>query len=203
MPKQPTKQKAYTNTLVELEQVWWKRLLNVQAPYKWNVNRLCKGLVLDVGCGIGRNLSHLGDRVVGVDHNAYSIALCRQRGFVAFTEDEFLKSRYHKAESFDTLLLSHVLEHMIRSHAVNLILRYRKLLKKGARIVIITPQEAGFHRHETHVEFMDFSVLGGILRETGFKVHSQFSFPFPRLVGRIFPYNEFIVVGKCVGFELE
>ena len=196
MPKQPTKQNAYTNRLVELEQVWWKRLLNVQAPYRWNVNRLCRGLTLDIGCGIGRNLSHLGDRGVGVDHNAYSVALCRERGFVAFTQDEFLKSSYHNAESFDTLLLSHVLEHMIRSDAVNLILKYRKVLKEGARIVVITPQEAGFHRDETHVEFMDFSLLAGILREAGFKMHSKFSFPFPRLVGKVFLYNEFVVVGK-------
>ena len=34
------------------------------------------------------------------------------------------------------------------------------------------------------------------LREHGWRVVSKQSFPFPRPVGRVFPYNEFVVVGE-------
>jgi len=45
----------------------------VQAPYRRNLRRLVGDrAVLDVGCGIGRNLANLGPGSVGVDHNAHS-----------------------------------------------------------------------------------------------------------------------------------
>ena len=33
-----------------------RRMLPTQAPYRWNLRRLRLGRVLDVGCGVGRNL---------------------------------------------------------------------------------------------------------------------------------------------------
>jgi hypothetical protein len=36
------------------QQVWWKKALNVQAPYQWNLRRQHLGRTHDVGCGIGR-----------------------------------------------------------------------------------------------------------------------------------------------------
>ena len=51
---------AYADRLQTLEQARWKQLLDVQAPYRWNIRRLGLGRTLDVGCGLGRNLAHLG-----------------------------------------------------------------------------------------------------------------------------------------------
>jgi SAM-dependent methyltransferase len=48
----------------------WRKLLNVQAPYRSNLRRLAPGFTLDVGCGVGRNLAHLDGLAVGVDANA-------------------------------------------------------------------------------------------------------------------------------------
>ncbi len=70
----------YTRRLSSLENTWWKRVFDVQAPYRWNLRRLKLGNVLDVGCGIGRNLMHLDPGSVGIDHNPYSIEVARQRG---------------------------------------------------------------------------------------------------------------------------
>ncbi len=49
-----TRDAAYTTRLDELGGAAWKRYLDVQAPYRWNLSRLNLGFTLDVGCGIGR-----------------------------------------------------------------------------------------------------------------------------------------------------
>ena len=64
----------YTDRLKRVQQPAWKRALDVQRPYRWNVRRLFQDReVLDIGCGIGRNLGHLAPRGVGVDHNEHSV----------------------------------------------------------------------------------------------------------------------------------
>ena len=55
--------------------VWWKKLLDVQAPYRWNLQRLKLGLTLEIGCGIGRNLMHLKGQGIGIDHNFQSVEM--------------------------------------------------------------------------------------------------------------------------------
>ena len=77
---QSTEGAAYADRLERLETVWWKRALDVQRPYRWNLRRLDPGFTLDIGCGLGRNLSHLDGNGVGVDHNPDSVAIARSRG---------------------------------------------------------------------------------------------------------------------------
>ena len=62
----------YAQRLQQLQQARWKLALDVQRPYRWNLERLCSGRVLEVGCGIGRNLRNarrLMITPVGVDTN--------------------------------------------------------------------------------------------------------------------------------------
>jgi SAM-dependent methyltransferase len=82
----------YADRLVRLRSAWWKHVIDVQAPYRWNIRRLRLGRTLDVGCGIGRNLHHLGPDAVGVDHNADSVAVARSLGLTAYTGEEFRNS---------------------------------------------------------------------------------------------------------------
>src|SRR4051794_18594837 len=100
----------YAARLERLELAGWKRLLDVQRPYRWNIRRLNLGRTLDVGCGIGRNLLHLGGNGVGVDHNETSVQLCRERGLTAYTIDEFFASTESAPGSFDSMLVAHVVE---------------------------------------------------------------------------------------------
>ena len=192
-----TERPAYTERLARLEGARWKRLLNVQAPYAWNARRVCRGRTLDVGCGIGRNLAHLGDRAVGVDHNATSVEVARERGYRAHTADAFASSEDAAPGSYDTLLFAHVLEHMFRRDGVDLVRSYLPYLREdGGRVVAICPQEAGYRSDGSHVEFLDPAALRALLAEVGFTTVESRSFPFPRVVGRVFPYNEFVVVGE-------
>ena len=115
----PTADPAYAERLRRLERRGIRRLVDVQAPYRWNIRRLHLGRVLDVGCGLGRNLAYLGADSVGVDHNADAVNTARERGFTALTADEFVSSPVAEPGGFDTLLFAHVLEHMDRAAGRN------------------------------------------------------------------------------------
>lgn len=193
-PLTSTDGKDYAARLTGLSGVWWKRLLPVQAPYRWNLRRLRLGFTLDIGCGYGRNLNHLGGKGVGVDHNPELIAAARAQGLQAFTVDSFRSSEFNRPEVFDSLLLSHLVEHMKEAEASALLRGYLPLLKRGGKVVLITPQEAGYASDPTHVQFMDFETLGNVARAEALQVERAYSFPFPRVAGRLFTYNEFVVV---------
>jgi 2-polyprenyl-3-methyl-5-hydroxy-6-metoxy-1,4-benzoquinol methylase len=191
-----TRSETYAARLDSLESARWKRWLNVQAPYRWNLRRLRLGFVLDVGCGIGRNLVHLDGSGVGVDHNPHSVETARQRGCTAFTPSEFRSSVHAAPGRFDSMLVAHVLEHMPRAEACRLVVDYLRYLKPGGRVVLITPQEAGYRSDPSHVEFTDFEKLDKIVSDCALQPQRIYSFPFPRLVGHIFPHNEFVVVAR-------
>jgi SAM-dependent methyltransferase len=189
-----TQEDAYADRLVGLQSVWWKRILPVQAPYRWNLRRLHLGFVLDIGCGVGRNLQNLGGRAVGVDHNARSVEFARQAGYTAFTAAEFPASEYARSDTFDSLLLAHVLEHMSEADAIALVREYLPFVRDGGRVVFITPQERGYRSDPSHVEFMDDARLAEIAAALHLPVRRRYSFPFPRAFGKLFVYNEFVVV---------
>jgi SAM-dependent methyltransferase len=188
---------AYTDRLRGKEAVWWKRLLDVQRPYRWNLRRLDLGFTLDVGCGLGRNLSHLNGQGVGVDHNPTSVAECRARGLEAYTPEEFHASERARAGAFDSLLAAHLVEHLPAGEGEALLRSYLPFVRSGGRIVLITPQPRGFASDPTHVRYVDGDGLRAVAADLGLAVDRVFSFPFPsELVGRVFTYNEFVLIAR-------
>lgn len=131
-----------------------------------------------------------------MDTNEHCVGAANARGFVAFTPDEFQTSEFHRPGRFDSILLAHVAEHMSEDQVVALLQKYDALLRPGGRLIMMTPQEAGFRSDSTHVELMDFARLTRISERLGFTVERRFSFPFPRWAGRLFTYNEFVVVSR-------
>lgn len=194
-----TKDENYARRLQTKEGVWWKRLLNVQAPYQWNLRRQRLGRTLDIGCGIGRNLVSLEPGSVGVDHNAASVAEARRRGFEALTVEEWLESPLRAEAAFDSLLLAHVVEHMDQPAARSLLEMYLPCLKPGGRVFFICPQERGYASDPTHVEFTDGEALTSLARQVGLEPGRWFSFPFPRSAGKVFTYNEFCLLATKPG----
>ncbi|WNV74804.1 methyltransferase domain-containing protein [Geodermatophilus sp. DSM 44513] len=189
----------YAARLVALAGAGWKQRLDVQRPYRWNLRRLGLGRVLDVGCGVGRNLAHLDGNAFGVDHNPTSVAIARERGLSACTPEEFAGGPHDRPGAFDSLLLAHVVEHVDHEVAVDLVRRYLPVLRPGGRVVFICPQERGWASDPTHVRFVDDADLAALSAELGLTVERSSSFPFPRPVGRLFPHNEFVVVARAGG----
>lgn len=190
---EPTARPEYAQRLVDRSTRAGKRLLDVQAPYRAHIRRVCRARVLDVGCGIGRNLVHLGHGSVGVDHNSAAVAVARRRGLTAYTTAEFAGSPHGRPRAYDTLLFAHVLEHMQREQAQALLTSYLTYLRPGGRVVLICPQERGYGSDPTHVEFLRFADLAELCRHAGLLVRREYSFPLPRLAGRVFTHNEFVV----------
>jgi 2-polyprenyl-3-methyl-5-hydroxy-6-metoxy-1,4-benzoquinol methylase len=188
----------YTRRLQRLSGRRWKRF--VPNPYRWNVRRLATGRVLDVGCGIGRCLDFVRPRGVGVDPNETAVAVCRQNGHQAFTPQEFADNYRPDAsdQRFDTLLCSHVLEHLDEAAGVELLNSYLPHLGDGGRVVLITPQERGQRSDATHVRLMDRAALDALAARCGLVIERISSFPLPRSFGRWFIYNETVTTAHVM-----
>lgn len=189
-----TSAEAYARRLQARQTVWWKKALDVQAPYRRNLQRQQLGRTLDVGCGIGRNLEALAPGSLGVDHNAAAVRIARERGLIALTVEEWERSDLRKPESFDGLLVSHVLEHMDAEAGVGLMRDYLPFLRAGGKVFFICPQERGYDSDPTHARFTTGEDLVDLSREVGLQPGDWFSFPFPRRAGKAFVYNEFCLL---------
>lgn len=186
----------YAHRLERIGGASWKKLLDVQRPYRWNLRRLGLGRVLDVGCGVGRNLLSLDPLSIGVDHSAECVALARSRNLRAYSVEEFRCSELAQNGAFDSLLFAHVLEHMDVAAGDRLVSEYLPFLKRGGKVVAITPQEAGFRTDSTHVRFVNTPALQELSERLGLLPLRSYSFPFPRCLRQLFPYNEFVLVAK-------
>jgi 2-polyprenyl-3-methyl-5-hydroxy-6-metoxy-1,4-benzoquinol methylase len=184
----------YTRRLQQLSGRRWKRF--IPNPYGWKVRRLATGRVLDIGCGIGRCLDFVRPRGVGVDPNETAVEVCREKGHRAFTPDEFVGDHVPDKQ-FDSLLCSHVLEHLDESTGVELLRTYLPYLVANGRVVLITPQERGQRSDATHVRFMDVAALTRVAEQCGLVVEKISSFPLPRVFGRWFIYNETITIARA------
>lgn len=198
-PKQPkkklttsTQDVSYSERLQRLQLAPLKSRLRFADPYRAHFLALRLGRTLEVGCGVGRVLDFLRPNAVGVDHNVESVRICNERGLEAHTPEDFMV-RYGEDE-FESLVFSHVLEHMKEEKAVEVLGMYLPYLRKGGRVILITPQERGQKSDPTHVTFMDHDRVASVCAHVGLNISVQCSFPLPRPLGRFFLYNEFVTV---------
>jgi SAM-dependent methyltransferase len=191
-----TSSSEYFEELRKNSNVKWKKFILAQLPYVINLRIHLRGSTLEVGCGLGRNLKRLGPSSVGVEHNPNSVQVCKDLGLSAYLPDEFRKMFKSKINLFDNLLMSHVLEHVTDQEQASIMSEYIPYLKRRARIFIITPQEKGFSLTDSHINWTDFNKIKGLLEKSapGFSLTKAYSFPFPRIAGKLFNYNEFNVV---------
>ncbi|MCW2766594.1 MAG: class SAM-dependent methyltransferase [Nocardioides sp.] len=186
----------YTARLTNKSQAPWKRILNVQAPYQWNLRRQHLGRTVDIGCGIGRNLRALAPGSVGVDHNQTSVEVARSSGLEAMTVDQWRTSDLRDSAAFDGLLVAHVIEHMTFDEATDLVVEYLPALRPGGRVFFICPQEKGYASDSTHVTWTTGQDLQRLATLAGLVPSKWKSFPAPRALGRIFTYNEFTLLAR-------
>ena len=113
-----------------------KHLLNYLQKYS---NK--EDILLDVGCGIGRNLDILKDNgyknIIGVDISDTMVATVKDKGYEAYTIStltEGLRNRKIK-----TLLFSHVLEHISYENIQSTMESYFSFCADNANVVILMP----------------------------------------------------------------
>jgi hypothetical protein len=85
-----------------------------------------------------------------------------------------------------------VLEHMSLESGRRLLRDYLPYFKD--RLVVICPQQKGFRRDDTHVTFLQSKDIEELLESLGLRILRSYSFPLPAALGRVFTYNETVVV---------
>ena len=131
-----------------------------------------------------------------MDHNPDSVKICKELGLKAFTPTNFFATS--SDEKFQTLLLSHVIEHLTLEQARSVIEQYLPYMDKNAQVVIICPQQRGFASDDTHVTYFEENAIKSLLDQLGCGPTLYRSFPFPKAFGRLFIYNEHVAVAQLV-----
>jgi 2-polyprenyl-3-methyl-5-hydroxy-6-metoxy-1,4-benzoquinol methylase len=106
-----------------------------------------KGCMLDVGCGEGSVLKlarDLGWNAEGVDFDAQAVDTSRHKGLSVRLGR--LADQHYANESFDLVLMSHVIEHVHDPLAT--FVEIRRVMRSGGTMVITTPNAASWgHRY--------------------------------------------------------
>lgn len=138
------------------------------------------GHLLEVGCGSGamlRRMQERGWQVEGVDFDPQAVVHARVLGLKVRAGDILKMSL--PAGKYDVVAMSHVIEHVPDPHA--LLGKCARLLKPGARVVIITPNVKAvshrlFGRHwrglepPRHLQLFAASPLRRLCHEAGLEV---------------------------------
>jgi SAM-dependent methyltransferase len=156
------------------------------------------GPAVDLGCGAGELLARLPAGSIGLEINRATVAHCQSNGldvcYYDGTDDGWSLSPVRdRGEHFDSLVLSHVLEHLEDPMAV-----LRALLVAAGnldmrQVLVIVPGAAGYRSDQTHRTFVDREMLGRpeVTSGTSFAVTHVSYFPgnIARL-GQHFVYHE-------------
>lgn len=106
-----------------------KRLLNLYVTKDMSI--------LDVGCGIGENISLLESlgykEVVGTDISREMVSTAREAGHEVYVPDEIPERKY------DVLLFSHVIEHIGYPEIIGFFEGFFAKAKSPALVIIVTP----------------------------------------------------------------
>lgn len=119
------------------------KAINLKAKYKMATKGLEKGIILDIGCGVGDFLHMMeqnGWETIGIEPSADAKDIARKRMKAKLLSPEEITNL--KEESLDLITMWHVLEHVddIKSEVQHL---YR-LLKRGGRLVLALPNFQSF-----------------------------------------------------------
>jgi 2-polyprenyl-3-methyl-5-hydroxy-6-metoxy-1,4-benzoquinol methylase len=130
--------------------------------------RLCRGSVLELGCGPGHLCKAIADRnlpVSGVDKNAGKIAKARELyPEIPFTEGDILT--LSGEQRYDTVVLAEVLEHVAADAGQRMLARAWELVGPGGRLVVSVPNEDCVP-HRNHLQQFDRKRLAALLRPLG------------------------------------
>ena len=137
-----------------------------------------KRSVLDIGCGRGEFLQLMREAGVparGVDLDAESVALCRNKGLEAETGDVFDVLAAAPAGYYDGIFAAQVIEHMTPHQVPRLVKLCGERLRSGGTLILETPNPeclaifaTHFYIDPTHQRPIPPSLLAFYFEEYGF-----------------------------------
>lgn len=149
------------------------------------LSSLSPGRICDIGCGLGFLLSALDDRWErhGVEVSAFAAGHASRWGTIHLGTVE--SASYH-AESFDVVVLHHVIEHI--EDPVSAIREVQRILRLGGHLILGTPDfDSGCARrfgenyrllHDpTHISLFTNDSMHRFLRDHGFVI-DRVEYPF-------------------------
>lgn len=190
-----TYDQSYTD--YQLKRHWLRKA--IRKLYLNNAARKCRGMTVDLGCGVGTLLERLPAGSLGLEINQATVGYCKQRGLnVEHYDPEKDNYRFEFIEpgKYKTLISSHVLEHLVEPEKVlQSILDSCKRLGID-RVIIIVPGIKGYTTDSTHRTFIDENYLRSkhMLPAEGWRVSEVVRFPFnSAFIGKYFTHNELII----------
>jgi SAM-dependent methyltransferase len=169
-----------------------------RTPWLRATARFVQGPAVDLGCGVGELLARLPHGSIGLEINRTTIDHCVAHGLdVSYYDGSVdgwgLAPVRERDTRFDTLVLSHVLEHLDDPAAV----LHALLVSAGEigmrQVLVVVPGRAGYASDDTHRTFVDRDYLArpDIVDGTSFRAGPTSFFPGNvRAVGDRFTYHE-------------
>ncbi|GAB4486950.1 MAG: hypothetical protein OHK006_15420 [Thermodesulfovibrionales bacterium] len=148
------------------------------------------GRLLDIGCGIGDVLRLYRDSV-GIDADPGCVSVCQEQGLPCVQASA--DALPFEDDSFDSVILNNVLEHIGQPEAV--FSEIRRVLRRGGVLVIELPGRKGYAFDPTHVRHWDRSAVLACLAEHGFAPVRTWFYPVPlEAAGDFLTHNKLRVV---------
>lgn len=173
----------------------------IRSAYLRNIRKHVVGRAVDFGCGIGELLSTLPSGSTGLEINPYAVELCKQRNLevtLVKLEPQLYQLLFLDCGRgrYDTLIISHVLEHL---EGANMILG--ELIRACARlsidrIIVVVPGSVGYASDPTHRQFIDLEYLKAVEQSVHlFSITHNGYFPVNlKVAGDYFAHNELVVI---------
>lgn len=188
---------SYDNSYTEYQKS--RSLLRkfIRRAYLKTAAGLLKGPTIDFGCGLGELLGRLPLGSVGLEVNAATVRYCRALGlqvtyYDADTDDWSLSPIGDQA-GFQSLAISHVLEHLVQPmDKLNKLLRACERLGVN-QVLAIVPGRKGYSSDATHVTFVDTETLTSPLVTAGTDFTVDYCAHYPvncASFGNYFTHNE-------------
>jgi 2-polyprenyl-3-methyl-5-hydroxy-6-metoxy-1,4-benzoquinol methylase len=130
--------------------------------------RLCHGKVLEFGCGNGTSSAVIRNHglVVGVDINGEKINEAKQNySDISFIQSDVLNLAF-SPETFDTVVLPEILEHVSEEAGDRMLKIAWKLLKQSGRLIVSVPNDNCIP-HINHIRQFKKRSLHSILQKYG------------------------------------
>lgn len=185
-------------TRYQLNRSWLRRL--VRKLYLRSARSMISGPCLDFGCGVGELLARLPAGSKGVEYNLVSVEHCRSRGLEVEAydglADDWQLTSLPPEWRFESMVISHVLEHLDAPMAVLSKLLAAAAVRGVRNVVVIVPGAAGYRIDPTHRSFVDKAMISDAGRAmTGWKITRSRYFPGNmRAIGDYFAHHELQVV---------